>query len=322
VTVINVTDGGTEILALEETLDGLGRIVSTIDLTTAATLVVDPASIYWIRWHAGGALLSARRADAPVEGAGEVLEYMIQRSTVAVDLGASLAAFELLNECPIDGYLDDTITPWDWIADNLLPLLPVSLRAGPGGLYPVIWRFDATALDAVTDLDATPGRGLVRTSGLEEDGDPVGEFRLRYALAGHKGEHRRTSTLTGNPDDLGLAASYSSLIVRSAVLRWPLSWGADTLDSDLIYKEAAANYVLAWISQAHALPSRRISYGASWRFGWIPPGSVVTLTDPAFGIVRSVALVEELAFLGSSEHDLEITLRLIEDPARDSRSVG
>ena len=53
---------------------------------------------------------------------------------------AKAAAAELLQGYLVDCYIDDPVGVWEWVQGNLLPILPISIRYGPAGLYPVVWR--------------------------------------------------------------------------------------------------------------------------------------------------------------------------------------
>jgi hypothetical protein len=309
VRIINVTKGEARNETIELMTDGLGREVTIIDGSGTGLSVVE-GDEYWVRWDDGEALVG-EESTAPIRQAGDVLRYVLERSTLRVDRGAMASVISYLNRYRLDFYADDPeVSAWDWLADNLLPLLPVSVVGGPRGLRPVLFRTDARALDAVDAIEAGPDAVRSSLVGYSVE-EAVQVVQVAFAPRGGQGDHLRTVTLSGDPNEpdagshLALRASSTRYQVRR-VLR---------IETDVVYDSATAQLIASTLASTYALPRREVVYELDpRRFGTLEPGQVVTLTDPELHLVDAVALVQSIAW-GSVT--MSVGLVLIEDPARD-----
>ena len=78
------------------------------------------------------------------------------------------------------------------------------------------------------------------------------------------------------------------------------------VETDWVHDRATAELIAAHIVDERAMPHLDISYQARTEWGWLEPGSIVTLTDADLGLTSEVARVEAVEWLG----DHAITLRL------------
>ncbi|MCP3958831.1 MAG: hypothetical protein GY719_13340 [bacterium] len=258
-----------------------------------------------------GALLNRRR-DGALFGAGELLRYMLALSTLRLDTGRFAAIEPFLNRFQVSGFLEEPVSPWEWLEDQLIPLLPISMATGPGGLYPILWRADAGESDAVAELVAGPD--------LQRDGpvsypskDVVNEIRLDYAVRADSGDFMRSATVTG--EDVGTFDRFTT--VYSRVSRRRYGKKEEAMETEIVYDTATAKLILSWQVRARGFPWRELSYEADpRRWGWLTRGTVVTLTDLDLHFERQVALVRDRSWDG---HHLELTFLLLDDPVRDRR---
>jgi hypothetical protein len=290
--------------------DGLGREVAYVDVTGGA-VTASADGVYWAKWTLGGGLQNARR-DGVLSGAGEVLGHFLSLSSLDVDTGRTRAAEGPLNGFRLAGYVGAGFTPAEYV-QQLVEILPVSMGQGEGGVFPVVWRYDATAEDVVAAL--VEGPGFSRASAVEyTDFGIANEIRLNYAFSARRNRHFATMTISGDPD-----APADPDIITSSYARVSFSrYGTRALEitTDVVYDRATAAAILKWKARAHAFESRRVSYTAAPSWSWLKLGDVVTLTDPEIGITSpQLALVQGLRFAGSA---LSVTLLFIEDPPRDS----
>ena len=184
------------------TTDSRGRIVSVISDSSVAS-GADPRGPYsgleesaapdafapavantapfFVGWRDGGGLIGSD--GRAIRGAGTVLEWALEQTTMPVDLWRVREITPALNKFLIDTAIEDFTSPMEWIRAHLLPILPISLAAGPNGVYPILWRYDATAADAVLtiDADADPRIEVGRVS---SDSQQIrNTFSLRYQWA-------------------------------------------------------------------------------------------------------------------------------------------
>lgn len=309
---VYTADGQSSVtLSVSHTTDGLGRKVAIVDLSGESATFADDSE-YWIGWNDGGGILSDDRSEA-ITGAGDLLLYFLRQASVEADYGRFRALRDQLNAYKIGGYIDEATSPAEWLADNLLPLLPVSLVWGTDGVYPVLWDLDAGPLDAVGEVVAGPG--IVRTGPVKyirAARDLLNELRLSFALRARTGEFRRVLTCTPepDPDSADDFASHYSVISAS---RYGVQ--GESIETDVVYDTSTAGLILQWMVRAKALPIRTVTYECGVDHGWLEPGDVILLTDEELSFSEQVALVESLTW--TSEVSVELTILVAEDPARD-----
>lgn len=304
-------DGTGESFSVDHEEDGLGQVVAVVDITGAAS-VDRTTEDWWVAWNNGGAMLNDT-LDGVREGAGEIIEWMLRQSTNAVDRGRWQAKQEAFNRLAprLAPYIDEPVSPWEWVADNVLPLLPLSIVAGPDGLYPVLWRFDATAADAVEHIKAGPGVVRVgRVIYTRRPREVTNEIRLDYAKKARDGAIRRSITIRAEPSDA--AEEVSSYYAEVSQARYGV--GAKAIDSDIVYDDTTAGLIVRWMLRAEGFSLREVVYEVGPEFGWLPRGEVVTLEDDELHWSEQVALVKDVRQL---EVGVALELLVLEDIVRD-----
>lgn len=293
--------------------DGLGRTVSTVDVSGLSDDLRSGFTDYWISWDDQGAL---RHGTSYLSGLGDLVVYLLQQSSVPVDYRRFAAAAPLLNRYVTAGYIDEVITPWEWIADNVLPIVPVSFASGPGGVYPIVWRLDATTADAVAHLEAGPRIDRVSpVTYVRGRNDIANEISLEYAANVRDQSYRFTHTVTADRGDSVDPAIWESHYARVSQTRYGTI--AESLSTDIVYDDATADAILSWWVRARALPVREVSYEVGLEWGWLEPGDILSLTDADLSLDDQLALVGALAWGADS---IVLALLLPEDVARDSRT--
>lgn len=310
VRVINTTKGEARNETIELATDGLGREVTIIDGSGTGLSVVE-GDEYWVRWDDGAALAGESSTD-PIRNAGDVLRYVLQRSTLRVDQGAIATAVRLLNRYRLDCYIDDPeVTAWDWISDNLLPLLPLSIVGGPRGLRPILFRYDAREVDAVDAIEAGPQAQRASQVGYVIE-EPVQRVQVDYAPRGGTTEMLRSVLLSGDPDELG-ADSHRAL--RSSALRYPGEMRTMRIETNVVYDSATAQLIATTMASVHALSRREVTYELDpARFGTLEAGHIVTLTDTELHLTRQVAIVQSISWRSTT---MTVRLVLPTNPGRD-----
>ncbi len=122
-------------------------------------------------------------------GAGDVIMDVLSFSTRRIDRNRMLAVVPLLNRFRLDVAVEAHTKPWDWVAANVFPLLPVSVMLGLEGYYLVYWNYSATSRDSLATLDADTDPEIDFADTIKYDTSKVAnDFTLEYALS------RRTGT--------------------------------------------------------------------------------------------------------------------------------
>ena len=257
----------------------------------------------------GGGLLDAD--GGLVETAGELLAWLLRRSTVPVDYSRAASAIEPLSWCRVSGSIEEQCTPLDWIRAHILPILPIALVSGPRGLYPLITRWEASARDAVTDLDVD--RDLLElVGGVTVSGSPASELSIDYARDVAAGTYHGRESLTGVSSPLAWStttATASNVYTRASFQRHGRR-SAPTLQSDIIVDRVVAQRVLAWKSAALWTRHRQVAYtGPREVLGWLQPGDVVTLSHGDLHLTDRVALVQAVSDHLSAAPTVRLTIR-------------
>lgn len=277
------------------------------------------ANIYagWLDSASGGGGL-AKSDGTTMELAGDVLEWLFTLTSIPVDHGRCAVATQLLQGFTLGFAIAAGVQPWTWAREHLLPILPVTVVSGPNGLYPIVWRYWATAADATIRIDAGTDLLIQRASSMKVDRSKiVNDFSLDYGYTIRTGVYRGRARLGAEGIDTGYP-SYHCTISQG---RYKNAAGdalvvEEQLQTAAVYDDATALAILQWRSLAYALARRRISYRVpESRYGTIERGQVATLTDPEMYLKDQVALVESVTTDGSAY--LEIGFLIIEDPARD-----
>jgi len=307
--------GAGENFAVTNTTNSSGRI-ATVDVSAASTVNLE-SDDWWVGWNDGGGMLNDTH-DAPRSGAGEVLEWALRQSTIPIDRVRWSLARPTLDRFKLSGYIDEPVSPWEWLADNVLPLLPVSVRSGPAGSFPVVFQYDATSADAVESV--TAGAGFVRVGSVVYPNaatDLVNEIRIEFANRARTSEPYRLVTVgpeVWDSDDPDTVPNYFAKVsktrhgVRSTII-----------STDIVYDTSTAMAIGQWMARAKSLAVREVTYESSHEFGWLVPGDVVLLTDAELHLDEHLVHVLSVSWQPSG---LAITFLIPDDPPRDTRPSG
>jgi hypothetical protein len=325
---VETTDlgSGQGVVDLVRTVDALGQTCTIIDASvTSATC--QASAEHWVAWTHGGALPDPDRVGEVLTGAGALARWWLERSSLRVDRGRWAAAAALLDRFKVAGYSDEQVVPWEWVADNLLPILPVSIHAGADGIYPVPWRWDAGRRDVVEWLIA--GAGVALVDGVEHprgEEEIASEVRVSWALDAAEQAYRRTTTWQAERDEDD-PESHSSYGAATSWQRYsaaerpeePIA-RVEELSTDVVYDEATAHLVASQLLARVAFSPRVVTYDCPQEYGWLDLGDVVAVTDTGLYLDEAIAIV-----VGHSLSDLGrvvLDLQLVADPARDPRTTG
>lgn len=198
------------------TTDHLGRTVAVIDYLQGAYLSGfgndvgldlqpsrNPYNAIYVGWSSGGGLLGPD--GTAIRAAGDVLAWALSEIRLpkpadavwaTVDLGRTAGAAGYLRDFLIDGVIEEQTSAWEFISGNLMPLLPASIVTGPDGAYPVVWRYDATATDAVASLDADVDPEVRRVSKIRRDTSQIkNDLSLEYGWSIRTGAYEHVARL-------------------------------------------------------------------------------------------------------------------------------
>lgn len=307
---------------LTATTDSLGQPITIATMTSVHTTEhakFREQSEYWVRWTHGESLPDDV-SSTPITGAGSLITWMLRRSSLRFDHAAWSAATTALNEYQVHGYINEQVTPWQWVEENLLELLPLTIHTGSNGLYPVVWRHDATTADAIEHI--TAGAGIVRAGVVEYDKLPTDTYQhmqLDWAYDDGDGEHRRTTIIRPADQTTRAKNEMHSVHTQTSASRYS-NTNMLQVSSDVVYDAATATRVLSWWALAKGFTHRLVKYEVPQHFAWLRIGDVVTITDASVHIDSEVALVRSVS--RTDRGRMLIGLQLVEDVGRSGYSTG
>jgi hypothetical protein len=291
-------------------VDFVGVAVPTWTNTTEAAVVV---------WTGGGGLVDQNYG--PLRYAGDYVAWLLSLTEQDVDHARVNLAREQLRAYEIATYLDEPVTVAEYIREVILDILPVSMTVGPRGVYPYVWRWDATADDAVAHFDVTEDPDIEREGLVTyEDADRIeNTVQLLYGWAPRAETYTGEMWAVGDPAlrprglQFGGASSLSRSywtdpVLAKSVARYGVKRAS--LESAIVHDDLTATQVLAWRSRRWALPSRVVEYTCPQRWAWIEPGDFVTVTDPELAWSERLCLVQSRAW--ASDGSVRYALRVQE----------
>jgi hypothetical protein len=303
-------------------IDGNGVTYSYVTLTGQYAA----GDSYFARFDvAGGGLLNPFRRETAsatatqvgfLQGAGDILRYLLHQSGAKVDDGKTAAAAELLNGYELDFFIAERVDVMEFIKDEILPLLPCSLRASSEGIYPVVWHYDATSSDAKAKL--TADRHIYRDGDVEYQSTQVAnEITLRYRYNARYAKLQNQVTITG--DVMKKTGDFLWRNGYTITSRSRYGTRSLELETELVASRATAGRIINWMSRAYSAKHRRVSYRAPYKLGYLQVGDIVSITDSELFFEDQVVLLQAIEW---GEEDLRFTFLLIPDLPRDTIPVG
>lgn len=255
-----------------------------------------------------------------VRGAGDVLRYLLTQTGLKVDAGRMAAAAAAVNHIKVDCAIDARVPIWEWIQSNMLEILPISMANGPAGIYPIVWRYDATARDAVAAIDADADPTVQRASRVRVDSSKIkNKIRLNFCVNRRTGNAMQYRIVSGtyDADDPSSRASHICAVSQA---RYKTSRDSgirdDEITTSIIWDVASADAILAIRARAYALAHRTVDYVLPVSdYDKLERGDIVTLTDSEIAMSGQVCIVREIQYDVSDT--IAVSLLIIEDPARD-----
>jgi hypothetical protein len=318
VTLTNTNDGTSGVATVRNLTVSNTQIAIGLYALAAATLnYLGPITA---TWDTGGGLLD--ETGGVLQTAGDYLAYLLRLTEQQVDHGRTNAARDALRAFRVGTYLDESTVIADYIREAMLDIVPVSLAVGPRGVYPYVWRWDASSEDAVAHFDVTEDPDIEREGLVTyEDADRiVNTLQLLYKwnpqTEAYGAEIWAVGDPASRPRGLRFGGSTATLtrsywadpVLATSVGRYGIR--RETLETAIVADVLTAEHVLAWRSRRWALPSRVVEYTCPQRWAWIEPGDFVTVTDPELAWSERLCLIQSRAW--ASDGSVRYTLRVQE----------
>ena len=319
VQVFNETNKTTMSKTPIHTTDARGRMVTAIEYGVPpatgeeAPGYVAPGTEIWVAWSDCGGVPNTLRTG-PMVGAGEIIEYLLDRSGLRVDTLRSRAVLQEVNNIQLDFWFNEPRSPFETILEDILPCVPLSPQIRPDGLGFVYWNWSATAADASEEIDMSRINSD-RLSSVEVSAvdDVYNEITIQYCPDGPGGKFRKSLTYSYDPDYRDLTQMRNPYAYESFT-RYGKRGGL-VIEAPAVCRDETAAQILDWRIRRHAQTHRTVSYRVPQSYQALEVGAVVTLTDSEISWSQGGCLVTGIVRAPGS---CEITVTTVSNWARDS----
>ena len=269
--------------------DGNGVLYAYGNIAGAATIDRN-SSAYWVSWGGGAGGLSSPYGSGALTYADEMIRYAFDRMSTKAEAGAWEALAPVLRRFRFSGYVNDaSITAWTWLRDEVLEHLPIRVRIGAEGAYPVslLHLLPVAALPAIQVGDAW---GVEQSSPFEVTTairDVINAFGLDYALNAR--ENKTTAAIyttadTGDESRERIAAAEISQATYGE-RRGPSTAAAFVKD------DATARQIMRAKLESSGYLSMSVLLLARPAYGWLHVGDQIGLSMDRYGLSAQRATV-------------------------------
>lgn len=302
------TGDSTSPYALGTVVDSIGQQAGLVDVSGETTTTpIRTSATYWLSFD-----------DGPANDrytAGALIRWALERSAgVTVDWARVREAEARLSRYIMGGYVDSDTEPLAWLADAVLPLVPVSMFAGPRGIYPIVWEWNnlrtAPVVESI-DVQRDQVDRVGRIAYESRIGDIRNEFRIKYALNArhdtYTREHIHKPQTAG--DDPDQSSSYAATV--SALRYGP--GRVSVIEAPMVYRRTTASAAASWMASAFGFAHRIVELDGAPVYGHLTPGDVVEYTDSDVGITAARAHV--VSVIRTERAGVRFRLRLVDKAA-------
>lgn len=307
------SQGHSDTAAVDNWVNDNGDIFSfasvNFSTTTLANAKVNEEIEYWVTWDLAGGYPSPYNAGA-LEGGADVLLWALDLVTKDIDYDSFCAAMPLLNKYKFAGYINEGVSPINFIESNIIPYLPVEIGIGPKGIRPIVNL--ALSGEHITPIEIiTADSSFYRAGPIKTDTDYsniINQINIRYAKSGIKDKYQGTIRVV--PTKTGAAwfeftndyaySSYQQFGLRSTDLVF-----------DYVYDYKTAVQIAEDYIKLRSLPKRTIMYSASPKWGFLWIGDIVEITDNDINLSSAKAQLIGKQWTGSN---WELTFELEINP--------
>lgn len=308
VTIFDDQGGSAAGVSVIHRVDGRGRLCALADLYGVSGITTGGAE-YGVSWPLDGG-----RADhdgGVCEMAGELLCARLAETRLRIDWPQVRAVAPLLDWLVVVQADEDRCSPWAWIQDHLLPLLPVSIVASGRGLRLIPWWYEARREQARYHLRS--GENCTRESGAKLDlSHMINDCTVKFARNAMTGELEEWVRVHGG-EETGDDREHVTQAARLSrlALRTPdgLDDGtrAETIEADIVCSERSAIQIAVWRVEALSRPRLAVRY-------WLPSsvpieiGDVIELSDADLSLSGALAIVSGRMICDREEMSVELML--------------
>jgi hypothetical protein len=227
--------------------------------------------------------------DGPLRKVHELITLTLSRSSIPVDWPRLYSALSSVPNFDVEGYVNEEVSVWEFVSRELLPLMPVSLRNGPNGLYLLVADFSSTVDDTIGTLYA--GRDCFRESGVQYEkrlADLSGKIEVE--CGSNMGQPALTVTadfqsmVQGQRAKLAKRSAYPSRLF-SKIRQTSIDGNEKTIiRAPWLAGQAGGHYVANMRLAARAAQLRTITYRLAPEYVELEAGDLVRIVDAEVSI--------------------------------------
>ena len=278
--------GNVESFDVLQGFDSIGQVYSYVQVPVSSSIMypgrpsissnAESPTEFWLCWFNGGGLRNPY-GDGVLTGGADVCRWALSRSKMPIDYGAWANIAPILNTFKFSGYINEPVSSWDWLNENILPYLPIEIRAGKKGLRPVLAQLYAyNHVLPVAQITAAPDFSRVSAITTETDtADIVNSFSLSFAKQGHEQKFAMTIKIAKSftPGDSERGDIFSEVSVN----RYGLKEASG--ETNYIYDRPTALRAAHIQIKSSAFPLRTIRFQAAMYYGFLQIGDVIELSS-------------------------------------------
>jgi hypothetical protein len=285
-----------------------GQVYSFVNLHSSSPLdqsfVVNTDFEYWVRWDDGGGLLSPYDTGQALQGGGDLIVYMLDSSGITYDRQALSSVRALLNEYKFAGYINDPeIKCYDFLQRYIVSFLPVALVAGPEGLYPIIdHRLDDSMYNPRVEI--TADQTFTRIQPISpRSSEIINDLTVRFSPQGtasnSEDAYRGVAVIRANRLE-GVNAQYEIVSPYCIVSQQRYGRREQTISLDFVYDRETAIKIGQDYIRRKALPEKITTYRASFEYGYLDIGDIISLTDTEISLSQYRVMIIGKRYDGAS----------------------
>lgn len=234
--------------------------------------------------------LTNSKQTGPLKTVHDLLALVLSSSSLPVDWPRLYAALDRLPLFDVEGYIDERVGVWDFVSRELLPLLPMTLRNGPKGLYALTADMGATVADSIGTLRA--GVDCFRLGGVQYERRLADLSGIIEVEAGRNG-NQPALTVTADGSTmvqsvrarLALESSVPGQIIsRVQQVKTHTGQTTQTIKAPWLAGETGAQYVAHQQLAYRAAQIRAVRYQLASEFVELEVGDLVRLVDSSVSI--------------------------------------
>ena len=258
--------------------DDLGRTVTIVSVPHSAGTIADGHELWCtFETETQGGFPSDVTTDQAMRAAPEIISYLLKAGSIRADTDQIRSLY--LPGFLLDGWINEVTDPLDVILDDLLSLLPVSMRIGADGLQLLKVPLQATASRAIAHIDPSIyGGSRASAVQLTDPANVSNKLTLEFAYKA-SGDSRYLGRRVYAPSRLSADGEADvSPYLQASESVYGLK-EASPEASDWIMSSSTAQSVLDWKTRWLSTVKAQVTYLLPQEYQSLQPMDLVTITD-------------------------------------------